>query len=302
MKRRSSIPFCFELSGEPFVLTKEELIAQTDTAIRKSRKWFYPRIQLVSFTGNTVRLQLEDPPTVHIMTVAVEAHRLSISCTCHQPVETVCHHVFKTLVKLMNGGRIDYFEQFRPLGAAEMAARYPHLIRKLKPSLAMEEQFLPDGKLGQVYRLSEGAKSPGSIINKFPLKAVAAAREYETCFVLLTSHYHRRLPVIIPCTGLLNKAGDDFRQFLPFLSATDTRRLPLSADQQQLASIGLKLWQESGHLPGLFHKITDEQIAGAEQFFQLWEDALPLLYQQAFVYRYRLHKPKDLRKRPVKSN
>lgn len=301
-RRLSSIPFIIHLQDEPYVLTRTELLEQVDKAVQLSRKWFYPSIQLISFEGATVTLQLSDTPKIQVMTVVVEQDRLHLSCDCNQPVTTICHHVFKALTRLMIGNQLRYFEQFSPMGMVEMANRYPQYFKKEKPYLASDDQYMPNEAMGTVYRLSEnGRVSVIPVLSMFPDSVAHVTREKELCFVILTSHRKMRLPSLISCSGLLNKTGDEIKQFDPFLAGFEKKQYVFTVDQQKLAALGLSMWKLVQLLPGSLMQLTDQQTTLLEQLFHLWEQAVPLLCLQPFLYQYRLYKTKDLTARPVKT-
>lgn len=295
----ASTPFVLHLSDEPYILTQHDLETQADERVRRSRKWFCPTVRLLSFTRNNVCIALKCGALTYTMTVVVEPDKLHLSCSCNEPVRTMCLHVYRGLRNIIGYSHTRYFEQFRPLGIAELALRYPQYFKKEKTFPAANDQYVPKDSLGTVYRLSpQGQPGVYPATISFPARVPMPVPDTAVCFIVLTSYRHLRMPCIVPAAGWLNTAGNGLKQFLPFLSNAGNL---LTDDQKRLSATGLEMWKLAEQLPGSFVKIIDEHKLALEHLFRLWEEVLPMLCRQSLVYGYRLSRLNDLKRKPVKN-
>ncbi len=294
--RSSSEAFIFHTGNDPYVLTEESFKKQVDSDLPRSRSWHWPKIKLLSFTDGVVKLRLTHEESHYEMTVKIEEFKLSCSCSCNTPVQTVCLHVYRALQSLSGYAGLEYFSDFSPSGIVTLARKYPSCFTKNASDLGND--YTPKTNLDRVYYFSHSRYplfEPKSMA--LPTQIPAAIPEREACMVILTCYRIDRFPAIIPCSGLLDMAGEKIKLFDPFLSYPQL----LTADQQTLNLLGLEMWKLVEKLPRGFRNFEEEHTKPAEKLLQLWEEALPLLSMQTFLYSYRMNRERELRKKPRKN-
>jgi hypothetical protein len=197
------------------------------------------------------------------------------------------------LEKLSGLYGIDYFRDFSPSGIVTLARKYPSCFTKKASSLG--NGYTPKKHLESVYLLTRSRYplfEPQSVA--LPAQPAAPMPEREICFVILTCYRRDRLPSVIPCSGQQNKTGNGIKRFDAFLSNLQL----MTGDQQTLNKLGLAMWKLVEKLPGTFRNFNDERTKLAEKLLQLWEQALPVLSLQPFLYSYRLSRARELRQKP----
>ena len=301
--RSSCDPFIIHLDREPYILSAEALNNQIDLRLQRSRKWYYPTIKVISLSEGILKLGLNHNGLLQEMAVKIEPDKLHVSCSCNTQVETLCLHTYKALERTIGYLTTDYFEKYSPGGTVETATKHKKYFTSKVNALGTSYSAKP--VLGNVYRLS---RQSGQLLSSSALSFPAAAheatlsRETEIAFVILVSYRSMRFAGLIPCSGLLNKAGNEIKSFYNFLSGIEKEQTHLlTQDQQQLNELGLQMWKLVELLPGSFSELTEDMLPSLLKLFGCWEEALPLLHQQEFLYRYRLYRTRELKGRPDKA-
>jgi hypothetical protein len=114
-----------------------------------------------------------------------------------------------------------------------------------------------------------------------------------------TSHQ----PVLIPFVGILNKTGEEVMRFERFVRSEDNITQSELSDAQRTLN---RISKEQNALVDRLSKLnTEQQIAALpemrKELFALWQEALPLLFKEQFVYGYNTHKHGPVTHRPRKT-
>ncbi|MGN6194170.1 MAG: hypothetical protein ACTHOB_04480 [Ginsengibacter sp.] len=219
------------------------------------------------------------------VTFNISPEALQVSCNCKSSEGTLCAHGYHALHELCwNSKR--FFTIFEPGNLVSIALDNKNLfhIDYSNP----DEFIVPDKSLGHLYDFK---KIEPTELQKLPaLPAVAfPARETELVWLLIYSPYawQRYLPILVPIKGTLDKAGNNIRSFGKGF-ANISEKLLTTNDRKRLYNLSKAMYSPATDR----HKFDwEEMLAGemhiAENFRQ-WEQTLPMLSGQPFVYKYDL--------------
>ena len=304
-RRLSSQPFMITIS-QPWLLQTDELNYQTGHALSKKSMRCHAKLSIVAYSHQQLSLRAGDDP--EIVTLTLQARQLTVTCNCAQPVDTICPHACRVLFSI--AGNEDFLIRYRPNGPADLAQKYPALFTKNKKGYGNDYQPIP--LLNTVYGLDHGLvfDLPPAV---FLLKSVPPSNlppaGHGLCFIIVESYRSNywnetqgRMPALLPCRGILNKAGNSMKGFHQFLSGTSkTEQQFLTANEQQLNNTGLEIWKLVEQLPNSIKNCTPAQQQLLQQLFHLWQTTLPLLHAQPHVFNYPLHWLRDLKNKPRSS-
>lgn len=300
--RNASNPFILYLEDDPYELTEEVLNNQVDADIQKKRTWVYPTIKFISFNGQILKLQISNTETAYEMVVKIEPDKLHISCSCASQVQTLCNHTYQTLVKLISFERIDYFKRYSPNGLVEIAlANKSHFkVKRTTTGLCIK----PTEKLGTIYKIGDKMSdfSFHEVLN-LPQETVEQemVRLTDLTYIILYSSRDKCFPFLLPCVGILNKAGTDIKGFYNFIAGPlKEYNAYLTDEQKELNTLCLDMLMETQNQIGSIITCDIEQINCAVNIFNLWKKAIPSLLHQSFVYRYNFYYRVQLKDRPQK--
>jgi hypothetical protein len=301
--RNAADPFVLYLEDEPYILTEEGLKGQVDTSIQKKRSWDYPTIKFISLQGQILKLRISNREVSYELTVKIEPDKLHISCSCGSQVQTLCNHAYQTLEKLISFERTDYFKRYAPKGLIEIA-----LTNKKHFKIEPNETGLyikPSAALGNIYKIAD--KMGGVDLNAvFNLPQEPAQQETvrvtDLTYIILYSSRDSHFPFLLPCLGILNKAGTDIKGFYNFILDNQYEYdAILTNEQRELNGLCYEMWQEIKNGSGSIIACDTEQTSCAVNIFNLWNKALSILPQQPFIYLYNFYYNIQLKGRPQKS-
>jgi hypothetical protein len=300
-ERFASTPFILHLDDEPYELTAEGLKNQADESLQKKRNWSYPTIKFISLSDQILKLRISDEESFE-MTVKIEPYKLHISCSCGSPVLTLCIHTFQTLKKIILFEKTDYFKQFMSDGLVEIAlANKKHFkVKRTTTGLSIQ----PADTLGTMYKIADkmGDCNFPDVLN-LPQETVEQemVRLTDLTYIILYSSRDKYFPFLLPCVGILNKAGTDIKGFYNFITTPlNEYDAYLTNEQKELNALCLDMWMEAKNQSGSIITCDAEQTNCAVNIFNLWNKALPILRHQPFVYLYNFYHRVQLKNRPQK--
>jgi hypothetical protein len=306
--RNASEPFTISLSGEPYLLTKEQLLEQADSRIPGKRKWDYLTLKFTSFENGVLKFRASRMglPEFEI-TVHIEPDKLHVSCSCGQQAEKLCIHALKSLEKIIwyehNGER--YFERYQPGGIVETGLNHPKLFTKDVRGVNCD--FTPKKHLGNVYHFC-GDIAPAPFANMLnlpgPSDVVLPENNTALTYVLMfpNAYWQKTPSFLLPCLGIKNKAGTDVKAFGKFLSGTEQSYEPyLSEGQQSLNTLCYEMWKQAENTNGRLLENDENDQGKLRTLFSLWKKAIPYLERQEYVYRHPFYRAGYLKGKPTKS-
>jgi hypothetical protein len=302
MLRSASDPFTIYLE-ESYIITSEILQIQVDTRMYRKTSWYFPTLKFVSFEQGTLKLLNSHRNVSYEMAILIEKDKLYVSCSCGLQVETICVHTFKALERIIWIGKTDYFEKYRPKGLVDMGTVHKRHFDIKKTDLGLD--ISPKPSLGHVFQLSDKFQGVNfkDILN-YPKAVKAHNTEInvtELTYILMDSSRHKWLPFLLPCLGILNKAGTAIKGFYNFINGTGKDYDSYLTDEQKaLNVICYEMWQQVKSRSGSIIKNEEPQNNFLLPIYGLWERAVSFLFKQPFIYKYYFYNKRELKRSPGK--
>lgn len=300
-KNKKPVHILFE--GKDFRLSWQYLQQQVDTGIVRRRSWSDPDLQFVSFTGGQFVLKNSKDGRSYRLSLQVTGNELLVTCGCEEKGATLCEHGYNALRSIIFFLGEHYFQKLRPGGVMELALGHKTHFNKVESRSGLDVSPRPE--LKTVYKLDEKAGAidlaavmelPGTLPENNFLSAGEALS-----YVVILPNRHRFLPAVIPCMGKLNKNGTTIKSFDKFLSGLQKEyAAKLTHNQRELNKACFSLWKTVEPLPGSLmdeaerKSILDNYIA----IRSAWQQLIPLLQKQPFVYSYPSYHLRDLKGKP----
>ena len=278
-----------------------------DVRTYRKRNWMYPELRFVAFSQG--RLELLNTSyfdkEAHTLFIAIEKNRLHVSCSCASKAAMLCRHAYKALSSILwVFDSTAYFEQYRPKGLVEIATAHKKYFVFNQSDKGLDTS--PKAELGSVYHLKE--KKPLQDLDKIlrssaPL-AYKPAKDKGTAltYVILYSHENKLLPFLLPCIAKLNRAGTAVKIFDNFINGTKNKHESiLTEEQRTLNMLCYDMWKLVEKLSSsLIDQLAASAMSDAEEVFNLWQQAVPILQRQPFLFTYYLYNEKELKGKPAR--
>jgi hypothetical protein len=254
----------------------------------------------------TILVQMPDRSRYRIQ-FRVGLDNLTIACRCGETKYRLCVHAYTVLYRtLWLHGHLDlgmyYWPQIDEEG--KLQAKFLE-VTTLNDRIYVEPRL----RFGNLYRPGLGFKGAEKLTLNEPVDgkpklytggemAVGYCMAY-SYRGFCTSHQ----PVLMPFTGLTGKSGDEIIRFNRFVKGGgETSEIELTEAQQKLNHIT----REQNALADDLRKLNGDQQTVAlpkigKELFALWQQALPLLVMEQFVYSYNTHQNNNLGHRPQKT-
>jgi hypothetical protein len=211
---------------------------------------------------------------------------LQVSCNCKSPEDTLCAHGYHSLHQLCWSNK-QFFTIFEPGNLVSIALENKNVFHIKYSSL--ETFIVPDKSLGHLYDFKKIETTGLEQLSALPPVTVPA-RETALVWLLVYSPYawQNYLPALVPVTGTFDKAGKNIISFGKGFANIKDENLLNTPGRQLLYNLS-----ESMYVPARDrYKFEPEDLLTgkmhiAENFNQ-WEQALPMLSEQPFVFKYGL--------------
>lgn len=286
-----------------FRLSWQYLQQQVDASIVRRRNWSDPDLQFVSFINGQFVLQNSKDGRSFKLLLQVAGNELLVTCGCDETGDTLCEHGYNALRSIIFFLGERYFQKLRPGGVMELALTHKALFNKVESRSGLDVSPRPE--LKAVFKLDEKTRAidlvavmelPGTLPeNNFHSAGLALS------YIVILPNRHRFLPAVIPCMGKLNKTGTAIKSFDKFLSGLQKEYAgQLTHNQRELNKACFGLWKTVEPLLGSLmdeaerKSILDNYIA----IWSAWQQIIPLLQKQPFVYSYPSYHLRDLRGKP----
>jgi len=165
-----------------------------------------------------------------------------------------------------------------------------------------DEFIVPDKSLGHLYDFKKIETTELEQLSALPFVAMQV-RDTEIVWLLVHSPFRRQnyLPVLIPVAGTLDKTGKNIKSFGKGFKNINNEGLLDTPDRKELFSLSETMY---AHRPDKDRFGLEDLLARETQIinnFGHWEQALPMLSRQPFIYKYRLAQARYfIRKAPGK--
>jgi hypothetical protein len=297
----ASSPFTLHLGDEPYILTEEGLKSQVDITFQKKRNWFYPTIKFISLNNQVLKLRISNREQSYELAVKIDSDKLHISCSCGSLVQTLCYHAYQTLERLILFQGTDYFKRYVPNGLFEIA-----LVNKRHFTIKSNDTGLniePVAGLRSVFKIAD--KMDGFNLQEMlnlPCEVVEqeTMRVTDLAYVILYSSRDKYFPFLLPCLGILNKAGTNIKGFYNFITDASHKYDGLTVEQKKLNGLCHEMFSAIKTENGSLIPPDTDKTSAALTIYNLWNKALSLLAQQPFIYRYNYYYRLELNDKPQK--
>ena len=224
----------------------------------------------------------------------VSPDALQVSCNCKQAEGALCAHGYHALHELCRSNK-KFFTIFRTGNLVSIALENKNLfhINYSNP----DEFIAPDESLGHLCDFKKIETTALEQLSALPAAAVPA-RDTELVWLMVYSRFRWQnyLSVLVPVTGVPDKAGENIKSFGKGF-ANITENLLNTPDRQQLHKLSKAIYAAG---PEKYVFDPEDLLTGTKPIaenFEHWEQAVSMLAQQQFIYKYRLAHPKYFMKR-----
>ena len=293
--RNSSDPYILLLEEGPFTLSFEKLEDYVDQRDLRRKSFFYPDISFISFEEGMLELKVSRENESYTLAIQVEKDLLQIACNCNTLVHQLCLHAYHALHKLLMFQGEKYFEHFQRNGLVELSQQLPDYFKTTysKSGIAVETKkelgklILPTTTLVSFSKVVELSTQPDDNNQIISYSIIHSCKPFH-------------LPFILPYYGTLNKARTEVKSFKDFIRVPEKLpNIPISPIQKLLNSISFEMWQLVHQLPARVLK-EPKSLPQIQSLHELWQQALPILSGQTFLYQYYSFRLKFVRQRPIK--
>ncbi len=293
--RLSSQPFTINLSGNDYSIEMGELEAQLDAKLLRKTTWFSPHLQFKSFRGKQLTLFNSFQDQKYLLRIEVEPDKLAISCSCNQPVETLCLHSYRALRDVAIFKSNTYFKQFAPGGWVATALANKKAFAFNDHKQGPEIKSLPPHE--KIYGLNSILEVTNGLLQQ-PI--IAPEKDRLVCYLILSFSRRRVPPILMPCLALPTKNGNRPKSFCSFMETIGANKAHyFNESQQMLNSLCLAMLKEAEKI-----QEQDESFRPAWQWehyhklFQIWQECWPLLCTQPQVYYSHIYQLKYIKGKP----
>ena len=282
--RLSSEPYVIALDNENSDLITPVLDQHGDLKIAKKRKWDFPTIEVTSYKDGMVQLKATSDKESYIISVLVEKDKLHISCSCNQPVEKLCRHAYATLQKISyNYHGNSYFKQYHQNGLATIAQTHKHLFKTSKISSGL--RIDPQPALGTIFKLHE--KKPLERFHKILDLPVADKNQDKDqaatalCYLMMFGR-RKGLPYLIPAEAVLNKDATAVKGFTKYIQ---TMQPPVPAGHEVIFEKCFRQIELVKKCEDSIWVSLKNHLDELTELFDTWQQLLPMIKYQPFVFR-----------------
>ena len=302
--RNSKEPGTIFLRKGDYILTEADLKKQVDKSLFKSRIWFFPRLEFISFQKSCLSLVNRSGKSSYELQITISPGSLQLTCSCGVQTGSLCIHAYRALERMTWYGQADFAGLQRSGALFALAARHG----KYFEISAGDRGFTitADKKLGGVFQL------PGNT-PEIPMDKILAltGSNYNSAeapmskvltYFLLYSRRQKFMPFLAPCFGVPNKSGQGIRGFCRFEGPPGDQPDPALLPWQ------LKLLATSRRIRELTREKTGkllEWLSTEELYLSpllgVWQEAFQQLSVQPYVFGYPLWGLEELNHVPTKS-
>jgi hypothetical protein len=294
----------FEQSGQN--LTRE-LLAKHFPVPNGRKAYMGNHAEYTSFKNGLVTVQVKSPDnSENMLFLHVGLTELDVACTCGMPNGKLCYHAYMGLHSLAWNESLELERYYWPGLTADDKIKDKFLSTEVTKNWI---RVKPKDKFGNIFKSTirfeddnlPSVEKPAKIasIVKGNQEAMAYCLAYNVGF-----HSNIHLPVLIPCLGLTSKYNNEIVSFNRFhRQDKPINEIVYNDNQQQLNKISFKQYDIAKRYDDLPGEEKKQELAQAKQsVLTLWEQAIPLLFNEKYNYRYYTYWIKYLKDKPRKTD
>ncbi len=301
--RNSSETYLLLCEEGQFKLSTDGLEAHADDRDLKRKRFHWPDIKFVSLKDGMLELVTTSGGESYNIAMQVEKDMLQITCNCNTLVHKLCVHAYQTIYKLVLCKGENIFEQFSSGGFVEQALAFKQYF--IVEEVGEGVSITPKAGIGKLFSLSEHTTQA---LNNFlslgippaVLHTTEADKNTEIGYALIYSDRKYHLPILLPFIGKTGKNRILIKSFTDFIrKESDVTHLKCTEQQKLLNSICIDMYKVVQEIPSTILPNPDA-LPGFVSLYHLWQQALPLVTKEAFVFRYYSYRLKFLLRKPYK--
>lgn len=297
--------FAIAFEDDAYLLSIENLQKLPITSQRKGERW-QSTLKFISFKDGRLELLNSSNQVSYKLGLQVEGKQLLVSCSCGADHLMLCAHARSGLFMILWKLGEHYFAKLQPNGIIPLAFKHKKYFDRKENEAGINAS--PRSELESVFKLNQrlsGLDLPALLQLHTPVTQNNPDSQDEAAGYLFVRPFGNRfLPFLIPIAGRLNKGRTGLKTCYGFLSGADQQHAHLlTPAQKELNAASYQLWKDVEKLPGSLLKELDsgQSIETLLKVFEAWQQLLPTLSGQPFVYSYYLYRTEALRKgRPAK--
>jgi len=257
----------------------------------------YVKNRVISYNANQLIIGVQSQGQKERKVVFnISADKLQVSCNCKSFDDTLCAHGYHALHDLCWNNK-QFFTIFEPGNLVSIALENKNVFHLNYSN--PDEFIVPDKSLGHLYDFKKIETCELEQLLALP-SVVIPARETELVWLLVYSPHawQRYLPILVPVRGIFEKSGKNIKSFGKGFANTNDKNLLNTSGRQQLYNLSEAMYAPLSKR----HKFEPEDLLSGEmhlaESFHQWEQALPMLCEQPFAYKYDLAHPRYFMSNP----
>jgi len=258
----------------------------------------YVQKRVIGYTANQLIIGVQSQGQKEYKVIFnISPDALLVNCNCKSPKEALCAHGYHALHELCWNNE-KFFTIFAPENLVSIALENKNIFHINYSNL--EKFIVPDKSLGHLYDLKKIETTELEQLSQLPAIA-STRRDTEIVWLLVHSSFRRQnyLPVLIPVMGTFDKSGKNIKSFGKGFANINNNSLLNTPDRKHLYGLSETMYADRPDKDrfGLEDLLANE--TPITNNFHAWEQALPMLAEQPFVYKYKLARARHfIKKQP----
>lgn len=256
-------------------------------ALYQGEPLYYVEIRVISYNAHQLIIGIQSQgQKERKVTFNVNPYKMQVNCNCKSPEGTLCAHGYHALHDLCWNNK-KFFTIFQSGNLVSIALENKSVFHI---NYSNPDQFIvPDKSLGHLYDFKIIETTGLEQLSALPPAAVSVKNK-ELVWLLVYSQFRWQhyLPTLVPVKGTLDKKGKNIKRFGKGFANIISENLLNTPGRQQLYNLSEAMYAP---VQERYKFEQEDLLAGkthiAENFNQ-WEQSLPVLSQQLFVYKFRL--------------
>lgn len=260
-----------------------------------------------AFKNGMVSVEVKAPDnSENMLFLHVGLIELDVACTCGMPDGKLCYHAYMGLHSLAWYHYLDLDRYYWPGFTADDNIKNKFLTTEVTKNWITVK---PKAKYGNIFKSTFGFERDKLLEIKKPVKfedvVIGGQEAVAYCLAYNVGNYGNLfLPVLIPCLGLTSKNNEEMVSFKQFGRADKPiQNITYTSNQELLNDIGFKQYDIAKTYDNLDGQEKRNELLHLKQnILTLWEQAIPLLLNEQYIYGYYTYWLKYLKDKPRKAD
>jgi hypothetical protein len=260
-----------------------------------------------AFKNGIISVEVKSPDnSKNMLFMHVGLTELDVACTCGMPGGKLCYHAYMGLHSLAWYHYLDLASFYWPGLTADDTVKNTFLTTTVNKNWI---SVRPKPKYGNLFKSSIGFADENllsiNIITKHEITIVGGQEAIAYCLAYnLGYNTSSLLPLLIPCLGLTSKNNKDMVSFKQFsIPDKPIQNFAYTANQVLLNDICFKVYDIAKTYDSFDGEAKrNESPSLKHEMLTLWEQAIPLLLNEKYNFRYYTYWLKYLKEKPRKGD